>query len=79
VKRKSDKTFQAARRRLAQNLARLRAAQGLTFEMLANRSGLHWRHIQKIEAGDMNITMLTLSRLADGLSVDIQDLIVDLR
>lgn len=74
VRKKSDKTFQAVRHRVARNLARIRAEQGLTFEMLADRSGLHWRHVQKIEAGDMNITLQTISRLADGLSIDVEAL-----
>lgn len=74
MRKKSDKTFQAVRQRVARNLARIRAEQGLTFEMLADRSGLHWRHVQKIEAGDMNITLQTISRLADGLSIDVEDL-----
>lgn len=74
MRRKIDKTFHDARERIASNLARLRTERALTFETLAERSGLHWRHVQKIEHGDLNITILTLSRLADGLSVDIQDL-----
>jgi transcriptional regulator with XRE-family HTH domain len=76
VRKKSDKTFQNVRQRIARNVARFRMDQGLTFEALANRSGLHWRHVQKIEAGDSNITILTLSRLADGLLVDVADLLV---
>jgi transcriptional regulator with XRE-family HTH domain len=74
VRRKGYRTYQDARQRIARNLARLRREQALTFEILAERSGLHWRHVQKIEHGDLNITILTLCRLADGLSVDIQDL-----
>lgn len=75
MRKKSDKTFHDIRQRIARNVARLRTDQGLTFEVLAHRSGLHWRHVQKIEAGDSNITILTLSRLADGLSIDVEDLL----
>ena len=75
MRKKSDRTFHDIRQRIARNVARLRIDQGLTFEVLANRSGLHWRHVQKIEAGDSNITILTLSRLADGLSIDVEDLL----
>ena len=67
---KKEKVFQELRRRIALNLARLRSARGLTFEELGRRAGLHWRHLQKIEACDSNITLVTLARLADGLSVD---------
>ena len=67
---KSEKTYRELKRRVAGNLSRERNAQGLTFEELGRRSGLHWRHVQKVEAGDANFTLLTIARLADGLDVD---------
>lgn len=76
MRRKGDKTFHSVRERIARNLAQLRTDQGLTFDVLANRSGLHWRHVQKIEAGEANITLLTLCRLSDGLSMNVEDLLV---
>jgi transcriptional regulator with XRE-family HTH domain len=75
VKKKSEKVFQDLRKRVAQNLARLRSERGLTFEKLGNRAGLHWRHLQKIEAGESNVTLVTIARLADGLAVDALELI----
>lgn len=36
---------------------------------------MHWRHWQKIEAGEVNATLHTLSRLCDALSVDVRDLL----
>ena len=35
---------------------------------------MHWRLWQKIEAGDTNITLRTLSRVASALSVDAREL-----
>jgi len=67
---KGEKVYAALRNRIARNLARERRAQRLTFEELGRRSGLHWRHVQKVEAGDANITLLTIARLVDGLGVD---------
>jgi transcriptional regulator with XRE-family HTH domain len=74
VKKKSDKVFQDLRQRVARNLARLRAEQGLTFEALGAGTGLHWRHLQKIEAGESNVTLVTIARLAKGLEVDAHEL-----
>lgn len=68
--RRSEKVFQDLRGRLARNLAQIRQQRGVTFEALGIRSGLHWRHIQKIEAGESNVTLVTIARLADGLGVD---------
>ncbi len=66
------------RQRVSRNVARLRAERGLTFEMLSDRAGLHWRHLQKIEHGESNITLTTIARLSEGLSVDAQDLFLRL-
>lgn len=43
-------------------------------EGLNERSGVDWRHIHKIEAGTLNVTLVTLHRLAKGLGVAIPDL-----
>jgi len=31
---------------------------------------MHWRHWQKIEAGQTNVTLFTLVRVADALNTD---------
>jgi XRE family transcriptional regulator, regulator of sulfur utilization len=74
MKKKSEKVFQDLHRRVARNLARLRAEQGLTFEALAACTGLHLRHLQKIEAGESNVTLDTIAHLAKGLDVDAHEL-----
>ena len=65
-----DKVARDLSRRLARNVARLRAQQGLTLMNLAARADLHLRHLQKIEAGESNATLVTIARLAKGLGVD---------
>ena len=74
MKRKSEKIFHELRRRVGENLYRLRTARGLTQLELAEAAGLHWRHLQKIEAGESNATLVTMARLADGLRVDALEL-----
>jgi transcriptional regulator with XRE-family HTH domain len=54
---------------LGVNVRALRTAALLTVQGAAKRAGLHWRHWQKIEAGEINATLLTLTRLAHALNV----------
>jgi transcriptional regulator with XRE-family HTH domain len=49
---------------------RLREDRGLTQEQLANAAGLAARHVQKIEAGEVNVTLRTLVCLGTALGVD---------
>jgi len=58
------------RRRLAKNVRAIRAAASLTLEEAAHRGDLHWRHWQKVEAGDVGITLRTLAKLSVGLGVE---------
>jgi transcriptional regulator with XRE-family HTH domain len=63
------------RNRFARNLRRHRVADGLTLEEAAHRADLHWRHWQKLEAGEVSPTLRTLARLAETLRVDPRDLL----
>jgi len=56
--------------RIGRNLRRLRTLHMFTQQKLAEISGLHWRHIQKIEKGEVNVTLQTITRCADALQVD---------
>jgi hypothetical protein len=58
------------RQKLAANVRRLREGAGLTLEEAAHRAGLHWRHWQKVEAGEVNLTLASLVRLAGALGVE---------
>lgn len=64
-------TQNAIRLRLAYNVRRLRLAAGISQDELSAKSGLATRHLQKIEAGSVNITLNTAAALADGLGVDV--------
>jgi transcriptional regulator with XRE-family HTH domain len=60
----------------------LREAAGLTLEAAAERADLDWKHLQKVETGTegggaaLNITFVTLVRIATGLRVELRDLFV---
>ncbi|MFE0576882.1 helix-turn-helix domain-containing protein [Streptomyces albogriseolus] len=51
------------------HLRRLREAQGLTLEELADRSGMSFRGLVYIEHGRRNPSLTTLLNLAHGLRV----------
>lgn len=65
------------RKRIAHRLLQLRSDQGLTQEAVAGRSGLALRHLQKIEAAQVNLTIESLTRVATALGVDPEDLLSD--
>jgi transcriptional regulator with XRE-family HTH domain len=48
----------------------MREEAGLTLEEAAHSGGLHWRHWQKVEAGEVNLTLASLVRLAAALGAD---------
>ena len=66
----SDQTLISLQVRVARNIRRLRQTRKLTQEALAFRARLAVRHIQKLEAGEVNITLKTLLRLATALDAD---------
>jgi transcriptional regulator with XRE-family HTH domain len=72
-----DDLEQAASARLRTNVRTRRLAAGLTLKAAAQRAEMHWRHWQKIETGQINITLLTLVRLAVALQVDAAALLRD--
>ena len=62
------------RDRIARCIRRLRLSRGLSQEALAQKSGLSPRHLQKLEAGQVNVTVESLSKVASALEVDISQL-----
>jgi transcriptional regulator with XRE-family HTH domain len=58
-----------SRRILARNVRRRRQALKLTLKAVSRRAQLHWRHWQKIEAGEVNVTLETLVRLSGALEM----------
>ena len=53
----------------------LRARRGLSQEWLGYRAELHRNYIGSIERGQINPTLRTLMRLADGLGVPLSELV----
>ena len=68
-------TEEIIRKRLSINVRTLRNSARLTLKRSSERAEMHWRHWQKIEAGQVNITLQTLVRLADVLGIDPADLL----
>jgi transcriptional regulator with XRE-family HTH domain len=57
---------------LAGNVRRLREDLKWTQERAAEASGMAVRHFQKIEAGEVNVTIATLARVAKGFRVPVK-------
>lgn len=66
--------YQAELRALGLRVRALREAQALTLEAAGEAMDIDATHLQKIEAGRINLTMVTLVRIADGLKVSLRDL-----
>lgn len=72
----ADPAYRSALTRVATNLRRLRLARGWTQEEAARRCGdMAAQYLQLIEREGVNVTVSTLSRLAQGFGVDIADLL----
>ncbi|MDD9942803.1 MAG: helix-turn-helix transcriptional regulator [Myxococcales bacterium] len=54
---------------IAANVRRTRERRGLTQEQLAERCGLNFRYIQRVERAEINLTVVKLAVLADALGV----------
>jgi len=59
---------------LAANVRLFREKIGWTQEQAADAIGIATRHYQKIEAGDVNVTLETLCHLAEAFEVSLRDL-----
>jgi DNA-binding XRE family transcriptional regulator len=68
---------EALRTRLRMKVRELRCAAKLTLRAAAEKSEVHWRHWQKIEAGEVNVTMQTMVRIARALQVDVPELFAE--
>jgi transcriptional regulator with XRE-family HTH domain len=75
-KRRTSKppSAQELRLRLAHNVQRLRCARKLTIEQAADVAQIHSRHWYKIEDGEANATLRTLTRIAAALEVSVAEL-----
>jgi len=60
---------------VSQNVRRLRHAAGLSQTVLAEKSGVSRRMLVAIEAGEKNVSLSTLDRVAEALGAAFSDLI----
>jgi transcriptional regulator with XRE-family HTH domain len=65
---------QSTRRALARNIRRLRLANNLSQEALADAANLRQAQISELESGKSNITLDNLQALANALGVRVADL-----
>lgn len=61
--------------RLAKRVRAARTAQGLPRRLLSERSGVSPRYLAQLEAGEGNISVVLLSRIAAALNLKIEDLL----
>jgi transcriptional regulator with XRE-family HTH domain len=66
-------TDERIRKLVAEKVQRLRARLGLTQEDMRNL-GFAYRHYQRIEAGEKDLRLSTLNRLANAFKVPLRDL-----
>lgn len=62
---------------LARNLLLLRKLRGWSQEDMAEQCGLHRTYVGAIERGERNVTLETLTQLADALGVTSAELITE--
>ncbi|WP_090684876.1 helix-turn-helix domain-containing protein [Paraburkholderia phenazinium] len=65
------------RRRLAENVRRLRMEQKLSQERLSETCGFHRTYISQVERSVTNITLDNLQRITNALGVDPQTLLAN--
>jgi transcriptional regulator with XRE-family HTH domain len=61
---------------LSKRIREVRQTRGMTQEALSLSARIPTRHLQKLEAGSLNVTIGTLSRVADGLGVELWTLLL---
>lgn len=76
---KRSSRFSREARALGARIRRLRIARDLTLEAAAEAMHMDWKHLQKIESGvpPINLTLVTLLRIAEGLRVPASALWID--
>lgn len=71
---KETPRFRIEANALGRRVRSLRLAHDWTLEHAAERMQLDFKHLQKIEAGQINVTLATLVRLSQGLGEPISEL-----
>ena len=71
---RSTRRFTKLAMALGKQIRRLRQERDWTLEEAADRADLDWKHLQKVEAGKINVTLVTLDRLACAFKVPVSEL-----
>lgn len=61
--------------RIGKRIRLLRQHRGLSQEELAEISGLHRSHMGELERGELNITLVTLERVAASLRIPLRQIV----
>ena len=62
-------------KRFGNKVRDLRTAQGMSQEVLAQKSGLHRTYIGGIERGERNISLINIEKIAKALKLSITDIV----
>lgn len=60
--------------KLGDRIRNIRKQQGMSQELLGERSGLHTNYIGQVERGEKNVTVESLERIANGLNITLEQL-----
>ena len=71
---KKSRRYLSETRLLGARVRELRKQRRWTLETAAEAMSLDLKHLQKVEAGQLNVTLVTLVRIAEGLSVPMSKL-----
>ncbi len=69
------RTVASALRRLAANMQLVRGRRGVTQQQLADRVDMDVRHLQRIERGEVDVSLTLFLAIAQGLEVPPQALL----
>jgi len=72
---RENQTVGEARRRIAENVRRLRKERGLSQEEMAELANFHRTYVSQLERCITNISVDGLERLSNALGVDVLDLL----
>jgi len=61
---------------IGRNLRRIRQRKELSQEQAAGLASIHPKHLQRIEGGKVNVTLVTLVALAEAYGVALRDLLL---
>jgi transcriptional regulator with XRE-family HTH domain len=71
----SQRNFPIVRARVGKNVARFRRAKGMTQAEVAERFGCETDYVSRIERGKENLTLQSLTKLAELLDVEPAELL----